>query len=287
LAAITDLPQYKSLIQAPHKGAQKLWFKQREATSTAQMMVSTWLFTPNAGATPSTAAALDYSTTGALDPTLDTALTMWLAQLEFGMLAASSASLPSQHLIPILFDRLSHQGGLSGTVTTAQTTNLPTAALTRYTNGEGVMPFLEIYSAVGSTATTVTATYTNTGGVDHTTLATPFGASTALNAIHRLIPLPLAQGDTGCRAVKDVTLAASTLTAGNFGVTLMKPLAMFPSIDSSNQTQWWDAIFDGAGNLPIIQNHACLMFGLFGLGNAALFSQPGSSVYATATVVEH
>jgi hypothetical protein len=39
----------------------------------------------------------------------------------------------------LLVDLLNISGGLSRTVTTAQTTGLPTAALTRFTGGEGVM----------------------------------------------------------------------------------------------------------------------------------------------------
>jgi hypothetical protein len=127
----------------------------------------------------------------------------------------------------IIADRLSHQGGLSGTTTGAQTTNLPTAALTRYTDGVGVMLGITIYTAVGATATTITASYTNQAGTSgQTTPLTVFGG-TGFNAANRMCLLPLASGDTGVRAVASVTITASTLTAGNFGVTLFKPLAAF------------------------------------------------------------
>lgn len=124
----------------------------------------------------------------------------------------------------LIVDRLSHQGGLDGTAITTQTTNLPTAALTRYTDGVGVMIGLTIYTTIGATGTTVTASYTNQAGTPgRTTVAQAIGA-TGFNAAGRMIILPLAAGDTGARSVESVTLTATTGTAGNFGVTLFKVL---------------------------------------------------------------
>ena len=76
----------------------------------------------------------------------------------------------------IMIDLLNISGGLSGTVTTPQTTNLPTAALTRYTSGEGVMAGIIIFSTVGTTSTTITISYTNQAGTSgRTSTATSFG----------------------------------------------------------------------------------------------------------------
>ena len=177
------------------------------------------------GSVPSTAAACDAGTVGAL-PTcpIFSALTAqrWLVQAE------SMQSNAATGYGALLYDRLSHQGGLSGIVATAQTTNLPTAALPRYTTGAQVWIGLEIYTAVGATATTVTANYTNQAGTaGRTTKAVAFGGS-GTNSAGTIVILPLADGDTGVRSVESVTLAATTGTAGNFGVTLIMPLFVLP-----------------------------------------------------------
>ena len=158
----------------------------------------------------------------------------------------------------IIADRLSHQGGLSGIVTTAQTTNLPTAALTRYTDGVGVHIGLSIYTQVGTTATTVTASYTNQAGTSgRTTAAVVFGG-TGFREGNRLITLPLQSGDTGVRSVESVTVLATTGTAGVFGVTLYKPLFAI-GLESMH------GVFNGGfvtggvgGGIPEILDDACL-----------------------------
>lgn len=160
--------------------------------------------------------------------------------------------------IYFVVDRLSHQGGLDGTLTTAQTTNLPTAALTRYTSGVGVMIGLTIYTSIGATATTVTASYTNQAGTSgQTTIAQAIGTSTA-NTSSRMILLPLAAGDTGARSVESVTLAATTGTIGNFGVTLFKILGAI-SVSDSQLNFTGDQITGGLlGGIPDITDNAHL-----------------------------
>lgn len=129
----------------------------------------------------------------------------------------------------ILYDRCVQHGGLDGTVQpSAQTTNLPTAALTRHTDGIGVEEWIEIYQAVGGTGTTLTSSYTNTTPTSgQTSQAITFGG-TGFKEQDRILPVALAIGDKGVKAVASVTLAASTTTAGQFGVTLAYPLAILP-----------------------------------------------------------
>lgn len=147
----------------------------------------------------------------------------------------------------LLFDRLSHTGGLSGTVTTAQTTNLPTAALTRYTTGEGVRAAMQIYTTVGPTDFTTSCSYTNQAGTAGRTgqisraLGTPGSGSLGI--------FTLQSGDTGVRSVESVTLSASTGTAGNFGVVLLKPLCVIPPAQYSDVSTifgWNNEILDEA-----------------------------------------
>lgn len=128
----------------------------------------------------------------------------------------------------ILCDRLSHQGGLVANIATVQTTNLPTAALTRYTTGAGVFAGIEIHTQIGNTITTVTASYTDQGGTAaQVTPAIPIG-STAFRDQRSFLPLPCAAGDSGFRSVESVTLALSTGTAGTMGIVLYRPLLYLP-----------------------------------------------------------
>jgi hypothetical protein len=164
----------------------------------------------------------------------------------------------------ILLDLLNVSGGLSGTVTTAQTTNLPTAALTRHTTGEGVMAGIVIYTLVGTTATTITISYTNSAGVSgRTSTATSFGA-TGFREAAILIPIPLQAGDTGVQSIESVTVTGTTGTAGNFGVCMFKPLAMI-SLESATGAMPLDAVSTGCiiGSLAEIDPDACLAISLF------------------------
>lgn len=175
---------------------------------------------------PTTAAALNASSNLSGKLVLDPALiNSFSAQAYIGAIESAN----NQQVFPsLLIDRLTHQGGLSGIVTGAQTTNLPTAALTRYTSGAGVCIGVNVYTNVGATATTLTASYTNQEGTaGKTTKAVQFGG-TSRNAAATCVILPLADGDTGVRSVESVTIAASTATAGSFGVFLFKPLTWIP-----------------------------------------------------------
>jgi hypothetical protein len=159
----------------------------------------------------------------------------------------------------MLVDILNMSGGMSGTVTTEQTTNLPTAALTRYTTGDGVHAALIVHSAPGSTATTVTATYTNQAGVgSRVTPAFAFGA-TVFNRLGSVLRLPLQDGDTGVRSVESVTLAASTGGVGNWGVVLYKPLALLMANDVEGANVI-DSVSSGrmVGQLNEVLDDACL-----------------------------
>lgn len=120
-----------------------------------------------------------------------------------------------------LYDRLLHISGLSGTVTSAQTVG---GSLSRNTGGVGNQIWVEIYGQIGATATTIKASYSDesgNAGVD-TPLAV-FGGTGAREA-QTMIQLPLADGDFGVRAVASVTVTATTGTAGDFGVTVLRPI---------------------------------------------------------------
>ncbi len=204
---------------------------------------------PLAGSAPTTAAVPTNATTGAIGQQNGGSLQLRIAGYNYYNVTTQAGSL--------LIDRLSHQGGLDATVTGAQTTNLPTAALTRYTGGVGVKIGLLIYTIIGATASTITVSYTNSGGTPgRTSQAVVFGA-TGAREVARLITIPLQSGDVGVRSVENVNILASTLTAGNFGVILYKEIMplILPSSDLVGDISPWISL---GGYSPEIFDNACL-----------------------------
>lgn len=228
----------------------------------ARLTFASRVFLP-APATPTTSVALDKTSDHSVGP---------MPAVGSGRLTIMGARLNPSGIggqAIILVDMLNVSGGLSGIVTTAQATNLPTAALTRFTSGEGVMAGLCIWASIGGTATTVTINYTNQAGTPgQISTATQIGGTNVANAPSRIIPIPLAAGDKGVRSVESVTLAGTTGTAGNFGVCLFKPLAMMAMNDFQG-AHVFDAISTGGfvGALAEVHPDACLS--VFGIGNVA------------------
>lgn len=219
-------------------------------TTIAGRRSSLWVTVPDAGAAPTTAAVPTRATAGALGQQNGGALALRQTHAEI-----ASSELGSLWLC----DRLSHQGGLSGTAAGAQTTNLPTAALTRYTDGVGVIVGVEVYSVVGTTGTTFTCSYTNTTPTaGRTSQTVAFGAINN-REVGRFFDMPLQQGDVGVRSVESLTLAASTTSVGNFGITLYKPLAHFP-IRAINQAISFDPLLAGGALMSEILDDACLFW---------------------------
>lgn len=199
------------------------------------------------GATPGAAAVCDRATVGALGQENGGGeLRAWISAHAQG---AAVGTL-------MVYDRLVHMGGLSGTVTTPQAVS--TSALTRYTSGVGVMAVAEIYTTIGTTLTTITMDYTDQDGNAGIT-SQPVGiGSTNIREAARVVPMSLALGDTGVRAVNTVTLLASTGTAGNFGVTLIKPLFIIPLSAPQGFPMKAHPITAMGMNLPEILDDACL-----------------------------
>lgn len=150
-----------------------------------------------------------------------------------------------------LYDRLWHNSGLDATNTGVQSFTQP--ALTRYTNGVGVEMYLEVYTALGATPATITATYTNQAGSGSRT-ATYLTA--ANHGIRRNGLFELQSGDTGVQSVQSVQLSGSTGSVGNFGITLMRRIASF-DINLGEFANVYEALDLG---LPKIENDACLFF---------------------------
>lgn len=228
-------------------------FQQSAASTTTIRQLAMWRTFVPAPAAPTTSVATDKDTAIAIGP---------IPASSTGNLCAVGGRLNTSSLsgcAMTLVDVLNHSGGLDGTVTTEQTTNLPTAALTRYTSGEGVMIGLIIYTQLGATLAAVTVRYTNQAGTaNQVSTAIPFGG-TGFREASRLIQIPLAAGDTGVRSVEGVTLTATTGTAGNFGVVLYKPLTFF-ALESTTGTLPLDNVSSGGivGAFQSFDDDACL-----------------------------
>lgn len=214
---------------------------------------SLWTSAPFAGSAPGAAAACTASTTGALRgmPTTSSGSLFMRASEVWANDGAFTLTL---------CDRLSHQSGLDATDTAEQTTNLPTAALTRYTDGVGVRALAEVYTQIGATARTFTITYTDTE--DNTGVVSPassvFGSANN-REVARYFSIPLAAGDTGIKAVESVTLSASTGTAGNFGITLYYPIKTFYFSGRDRKNLFEDDLFT-KGWITEVKPDACLFW---------------------------
>ncbi len=188
-------------------------YKTQSFTTVAGFPTSLWLATgyPTAGSTPSTAAVVTSSTTGTI-PVADPAgsHTLYLARV--------SAFMGVNGGVAILYDRLIHQGGLSGTSVASQSVSTPALPSGRCdSNGIGVEAFVECYTQLGATPQTLTVTYTNQAGTSGQTTTVSIPANFRQGG---LLPIPLSAGDTGFKSIESVQLGGSTGTAGNFGITM-------------------------------------------------------------------
>lgn len=156
----------------------------------------------------------------------------------------------------VLYDRLAHIGGLSGALTILQTVNLSTTRYNTQATCDGVRIAVEIYTQIGGTSTTITASYTNQDGTSgRTTQAVVIGGTGNRDA-ERLQFLPLQAGDTGVLSVQSVILSASTGVTGNFGITLIKDLVM--ATCSVSSTGFQRDCVTGLPSIPKVEADACL-----------------------------
>ncbi len=248
--ALADYDDYKARIPYPDERVKCM----KSVTTVAGKPVSWWRATgiPAQGAIPGTSgASVDRTTLGAIAQQDNGGnLRAWLSSLDIG-----AAGALEQGMI-IIADRLLHNGGLNGTTTTAQTVG---GTLTRYTDGVGVFGAIEVYTQIGATATTFVTDYTDDAG--NTGQASPLQVigGTGAREAGLLIPIALAAGDRGMRSVASVTLTATTGTAGNFGVTLFKPLMYLPFVAGQGFPSPSDPLLAMGGAIPEIDAEACLM----------------------------
>jgi len=259
MAAISDLSDLINRQTGGNSGSpENIFFHKvpRVAGTAAAALVagraaSLWTYDgmPAGGAVPTTGAIPDDTTTGAIPFTAPGgSRDKWLVNASIVPLIAG---------VFLLYDRLFHIGGLSGTSTSDQDVQDEPAspALTRNTGGAGNIVFYEIYTQIGTSTTTLTMTYTNQAGTGSRTSTINIG-STGFREVTRAQRIPLAAGDTGVRAVEKVALTATTGTAGNFGITIAQPLAWIP-VGAAGVAGWRDYT-TGLPGIPSIHPDACL-----------------------------
>lgn len=163
-----------------------------------------------------------------------------------------------------LHDRLMHMGGLNGTVITAQVVDLDVhaniasdnlGARIGDANYSDIQWWMEWYADTGASAANATINVTYNDGSSGGLTAIAVGGTVRAS---RLIPLnsliPAADAGKYIRDIDDVTLSASTGTAGNFGFTATRPRAVMPTNVANKQE-----VFDWASlGAPEIFNSSCL-----------------------------
>ena len=155
----------------------------------------------------------------------------------------------------ILYDRLWACSGFNTTVLTAQAVTTPGTIPARDANGaalgDGVELWLEVYTAPGATTATWTIAYINQAGDPKTATYThPANAE----SVGQMMFVQLAAGDTGVRSVTSLTCSASSGTAGDVGITLVRRVAEVP-IQLANVANGIDPI---SGGFPQIFDNSCL-----------------------------
>lgn len=227
------------------------------AAPVAGRWTSLWQYAgfPGGGAAVSTGALPSNTTNGALkQASPGGGRTDWLLG------ASWSGSLAGTLLI---YDRLFHVGGLSGTTTTAQSVS-GTGPVSRYANSSetsadtcfGNQILIEIQTEIGTTATTATVDYKDQAGSTVTSPAFAIGG-TNLREAQRLIWVPIQPGD-GVTDLVNFDLVATTGTAGDIALVIARPLLMIPC-GISNVSTLLDLIISDPGVVSL-KSGACVAF---------------------------
>lgn len=249
-----------ALVNAMGNNSSRLIFDKANLSNTVVgQFTSLWRAggQPGVGLAPTTAASCDVATVGALQFTQQVApAKSYLAILE-GVNTVSGSTLE-------IHDRLVHQGGLSGALTTLQAVDLDLLdflgadnmdARIGDANYSDVQWWLEWYTNTGAAAANATVNVTYNDGSTGDLLVVALAASRRLGLMQPLnASIPDAQAGKFIRGVNSVTLSISTGTAGNFGVTATRyRAATYLPVLGARFTSDWAQL-----GLPEIPNDACL-----------------------------
>jgi len=127
----------------------------------------------------------------------------------------------------LLCDRLWHNSGIDATNTSEQvftdSARIPARDDFGLNNGDGVYAGVEVSTAMGSAAPTITLKYTNQAG-EANKQATNIIATTTTSPIGTFFPIGLQSGDKGIQRVQSINLSVSWLS-GVIHVVLYRVLA--------------------------------------------------------------
>lgn len=228
------------------------WAKTSISNQAAGIWCSLWRATgdPQQGAIPTSAAACDDTLLGGYPLS---------APVVGEQLYIAKAFMQSANVVSlVVYDRLAHMGGLSGTVATAQTVNLSVATAAGQgrcqANGSDVQWMAEWYTDTGGTAVTMTASYTDEGDVSGcTTPSISLGATRRASMCYKFDPQQSGAGRY-IKSIQTLTLSATTGTAGNFGVTARKKLFEIPLLTGNGSMSMDFASLA----FPLIKEQSCL-----------------------------
>ena len=121
------------------------------------------------------------------------------------------------------FDMLWWNGGITPTLTTAQTINsaaFPARDMDGGVNGVGCSLWIYVSATLGAAAPTITVSYTNSSGTAGRTV-TQSSISGAIAGT--MIPLTLQAGDVGVQSVQSIQLSVSQVS-GTMHLVLLRPM---------------------------------------------------------------
>lgn len=242
------------------------FYKKTSITTVSTYYYSSWQmpgFPLPATTFPTTQALCNKGDAGSLAPSLvDAPAGGTNRMLNWGNLSTGGGMVT-------LYDRIAHMGGLGMTTTTAQTVNLDTTAANTAgrcaLDGSDIEWFLEVFTAGGATSPgTVTISYTNQAGTSGRSTTVPVMAS--MFPAYKVIPITTLQsGDSSIKSIQTITLAASTLTAGNLGVVFAKRIT--PSFQYNSATAVTSDF--AALGMPKVPANACIWMLLYSTAAAS------------------
>lgn len=202
-------------------------------------------------------------------------------------LLSISAMSPAATAVPgiaVLVDRLLTYPGIVATTSATQTLTT-TATLPRYTDGAGVVAWLEVSTALGNAGAKgvgrIIWSYTNSDGVagrvntNPSTVSAIYSgsqftsiANTATSSQYFCNPfISYFASDSGIRSVEQISFNSGTMTAGFLNLILGKVLATVP-IPAINVLSERDLVFQMA-NMERVYDGACLSWLIYYPGAVA------------------
>jgi hypothetical protein len=253
---------YDSLIAAMIQGGYRYSCNKSSITAVTGNEMSLWRATglPTQGNIPAASEICTNATVGAVPLAVRTGT-------QDRILAKVVANLGYTGHTLLIEDRLMQMGGLSGTVTTAQTVNLNlynnlgTSNLSQRIGASDYSEldwYMEWYSATGATTVTPVFNVTFVDGTTGTANVNVFGSTVLPASVGASTRYKIySTNGKAIRSIESVTLSASTGTAGNFGVTVVRNLA-----EISCYTTRIPVVADWSYlTAPKIFDNACIAFG--------------------------